>query len=89
MEFEAKGHYWLLVLEPGENNRNFGDKKRLYWGSKTGWATWTEDVSKATQFVSPSAAKSKLTSAKKSGYVKQGDKIYVCEVDATIKVTEI
>ncbi len=89
MDFETKGHYWLLILEPGEGNNNFGNKKRLYWGSKPGWASWTEDVSKATPFVSPSAAKCKMTAAKKTCYVKKCDKIYVGEVESTIAVKEL
>lgn len=44
MSFESKEHYWIIVFEPSESNPNFSADTRLYWGSKKGWAGWTEDM---------------------------------------------
>lgn len=88
--------YWVLVLEPSENNSWFSkDRKRLFWGSKSGNARWTDDIAQATHFKSIAAARGKMagSKAKNRSYVWQGvhkdDHLYVGEAESVVTVTEL
>lgn len=95
MSFESKEHYWIIVLEPSEGNFNFSSDARRYWGSKKGWAGWTDDMAQATHFKTPGAARSKMAGRNAKyrdaiwhGVVKN-DKVYVGEVETVATVTEV
>lgn len=91
--FEAHEHTWVVVVEPCEMSQLHGKATHLYWGSKAGYASLTEDISQATHFKSASAAKSKVTSIRGRNYgylyVHKDDKVYVGEIDSPVTVKEV
>ena len=90
--FEAHEHTWVVVVEPCEMSQLHGKATHLYWGSKAGYASLTEDISQATHFKSASAAKSKITSIRGRNYgylhVHRDDKVYVGEIDSPVTIKE-
>lgn len=95
MSFESKEHYWIIVLEPSEGNRNYSSDTRLYWGSKKGRADWTDDLAQATHFKTRGGALSNMAD-RNSKYrrpvwhgVGPNDKVYVGEVETVATVKEV
>jgi hypothetical protein len=91
---QVNEHYWVLVMEPKENNRSY--KGTQYWGSKKSFGRWVSDISQATHYPTLKAAKSKIgyvTNFFKKvswGDVQVGfDKIFIMEANSTVTLTEI
>lgn len=91
---QVNEHYWVIVMEPNEKNRSYHETQ--YWGSKRYCGRWVSDISQATHYPNPKAAKSKLsyvTNFFKSvswGDVQLGsDKIFIMEANSTVTLTEI
>ena len=80
--------FWLI----GKKTIDFKTKKEkiVYWGSKTGYGAWTDDISQATHFKTLSAARGKLKYAKESfnGH-DVGDYEFVAEGSGIITVSEV
>lgn len=65
-------------------------EKIMYWGSKKGYGSWTDDLAQATHFKSLGAARSKLRMAKEHYYGHDvGDYEFVGEGSGVITVREI
>ena len=90
--FEAREHTWVVVVEPCELSQLHGKADHLYWGSKDGYASLTDDIAQATHFKSAGAAKSKITSLRGRNYgylyIHKDDKVYVGEIDSQVTVKE-
>lgn len=80
--------FWIV----GKKTIDFKTKKEkiVYWGSKKGYGSWTDDLAQATHFKSLGAARSKLSIAKECYYGHDvGDYEFVAEGSGVITVREI
>lgn len=65
-------------------------EKIVYWGSKKGYGSWTDDLAQATHFKTLGAARGKLGMAKEYYYGHDGDDYeFVAEGSGVITVREV
>lgn len=80
--------FWIVGKKTIDSNTKRA--KIVYWGSKKGYGSWTDDLAQATHFKTLGAARSKLGLAKKRRYGNEsGDYEFVAEASGVITVREI
>lgn len=80
--------FWIVGKKTIDSKTN--EEKIVYWGSKKGYGSWTDDLAQATHFKSLGAARSKLSMAKECYYSNDvGDYDFVAEGSGVITVREI
>lgn len=80
--------FWIVGKKTIDSKTK--EKKIMYWGSKKGYGSWTDDLAQATHFKSIGAARGKLSMAKENYYGHDvGDYEFVAEGSGVITVREI
>ena len=91
--FEALEKTWVIVVEPCKESQLYGQAERLYWGSKKGYATLTDDIAEATHFKTVGAARGKVTALRGRDftylYVHKNDRVFVGAINTPVLVREV
>lgn len=80
--------FWIVAKKTIDSKTK--EAKIVYWGSKKGYGSWTDDLAQATHFKTLAAARGKLSMAKEHYYGHEvGDYEFVAEGSGVITVREI
>ena len=79
--------FWAIGKEITQD----GKEEILYWSSKKGYVTWTEDIAQATHFKTIGSARSKLSYARQQwgGNGRDCGRDFLAHCNGDITVREI
>lgn len=79
--------FWIVGKKTIDSKTK--QEKIVYWGSKKGYGSWTDDLAQATHFKNIGAARGKLSMAREHYYGHDvGDYEFVAECNGKITVNE-